>query len=50
MTTEEKLKEQLCFKCGHRVNNGMGSLQSKITNGKLVHIKCPKKAKGEKDD
>ena len=35
----EGLRENTCTKCGGEIK-GLG-LQSKIVNGKLVHIKCP---------
>ena len=31
----------VCSKCGYQALSGRGSLQAKLVNGKLVHIKCP---------
>ena len=38
---QEKLAKMVCSKCGEQIG-GLGSLQAKIVNKELVHIKCPK--------
>ena len=37
------MRDNTCTKCGLEIK-GLGSLQSKLINGKLVHIECPKPA------
>ena len=40
MTEQRDLVNMICTKCGEKIT-GMGSLQSKIVDGKLIHIVCP---------
>ena len=42
MTIPEEISKNTCLKCGGQIK-GLGSLQAKIIDGELGHIKCPEK-------
>ncbi len=36
----KEIRKQVCSKWGDPIGDGLGSLQAKMVNGKLEHIKC----------